>query len=104
MLENLSIFVFVRLAEAVGEGRADTESAEADGQQEETVEVPEALQNEALLTLISNQLGLFRKQLQQTDAKDTNKREWYLIATVLDRVCLLVYGVISLFGLFVVLI
>ena len=82
-------------------------SARAEDQAEEPVaviEASEAVQNEALLTLISNQLGLFRKRMQQTDVKEMNKQEWYLIATVLDRVCLLVYGVISLFGLFIILI
>lgn len=93
-----------RLVEAVG-ARANTEGAE--DQAEEPVgatEASEAVKNEALLTLISNQLGLFRKRMQQTDVKEMNKQEWYLIATVLDRVCLLVYGVISLFGLFIILI
>lgn len=93
-----------RLVEAVG-GTPNTRGAEDQAEEPVAViEASEAVQNEALLTLISNQLGLFRKRMQQTDVKEMNKQEWYLIATVLDRVCLLVYGVISLFGLFIILI
>lgn len=66
--------------------------------------VSEQVQTDALLTLINNQIALFRRKLKENDVKDVNKQEWYLIATVLDRVCLLTYSLIAAFGLFVILI
>ena len=66
--------------------------------------VSEQVQTDALLTLINNQIALFRRKLKENDVKDVNKQERYLIATVLDRVCLLTYSLIAAFGLFVILI
>ena len=61
-------------------------------------------QAKILLTLINNQLAKERRRMQQSDMKDMNKMEWYFIAVVLDRLCLLVYAVIGMFGLFIILI
>ena len=100
--DEIPVFETNRLVEAVSvenNGRITEEDTAA-----AATETPEAVQNEALLTLISNQLGMFRKKLQENDVKAQNKQEWFLIASVLDRVCLIVYAIISLFGLFVILI
>jgi hypothetical protein len=61
-------------------------------------------QAQTLLVLINNQLAMFRMRLQEGDHKEKNRNDWYLIATVLDRFCLICYTVIMLLGLFIVLI
>jgi len=58
----------------------------------------------ALLTLINNQIAHERKRLRKNDSIARNKYEWYIVAIVLDRLCLFGYTVIGLFGLFVILI
>ena len=61
-------------------------------------------QAQTLLVLINNQLAMFRMRLQEGDLKEKNRNDWYLIATVLDRFCLICYTAIMLLGLFIVLI
>jgi hypothetical protein len=53
--------------------------------------------------LICNQLAMFRMKLQEKELKDTNRKEWYLIATVLDRFCLIILSIIMSIGLIAVL-
>ena len=55
-----------------------------------------------LLVLINNQLAIQRMKIQEKDTLDDNKKEWYLIASTLDRFCLLCYSVITLLGLFII--
>ncbi len=58
----------------------------------------------ALLTLINNQIAHERKRLRQSEAASQSKLEWHLVAVVLDRLCLLGYAAVGLFGLFVILV
>lgn len=62
------------------------------------------LSSKAMLALINNQVGAFRSKLKQNDLKNMNKQEWYLIATVFDRLFLIIYIVLALFKIFLVFI
>ncbi len=62
----------------------------------------EFTQIQMLLVLINNQLAMFRMKLQENDLKECNHREWFLIACVFDRVCLIVLSIISSIGLIAV--
>lgn len=46
---------------------------------------------------------MFRMRIQEKDLKDTNRREWYLIASVLDRFCLIVLSIVMSIGLIAVI-
>lgn len=77
-------------------------SSSADEHTPETVS--EQKQTEILLALINNQIAKYCVKLKENDLRETNKREWCLIAIVLDRLCLIGYTIIASFGLFVILI
>lgn len=74
------------------------------GTSEEASKEQDLVQAKALLTLINNQVANERKRLQQDELRQRNRDEWYTIATVLDRLCLLGYAVIGLLGLLIVLV
>lgn len=61
-------------------------------------------QAQLLLTHINNQIAQERKRLRHNETKEHNRNEWYLIAIVLDRMCLLAYTVVALVGLFFILV
>ena len=61
-------------------------------------------QAESLLVLINNQIAMLRRKFQESDLKESNRKEWYLIALVCDRLCLIIYSIVSFVGLFVILI
>ena len=83
---------------------SSTASAAATSAQSGTGNTLDMYQAQTLLVLINNQLAMFRMRLQEGDQKEKNRNDWYLIATVLDRFCLICYTVIMLLGLFIVLI
>lgn len=61
-------------------------------------------QAKTLLSLISNQLAILRLKLQEQDLKDQNKRDWLLVAIILDRFCIFIYLIIMLIGIFIIFI
>lgn len=52
-----------------------------------------------ILVLINNQLALLRMRIQEKDLKNDAKREWDLVALMLDRLCLIFYFILIFFGL-----
>ncbi len=61
-------------------------------------------QSKKLLVLINNQIAMLRIRLQEKDIKEQNKKDWFLIASSLDRFFLYVYIIVMFFGIFVIFI
>jgi hypothetical protein len=55
-------------------------------------------QTQILLTLINNQLAMMRTKFQEEDMKTVNQKDWYIIASCLDRFCLIIYICLSVFA------
>lgn len=64
----------------------------------------DSVQAKTLLILISNQLAMFRSKIKEKESREKNQRDWLVIASVLDRFCLIVYYSVTLFGLFIIFI
>jgi hypothetical protein len=71
-------------------------------QQQESGSLPrqdELSKAQMILVLINNQLAMFRMRIQEKDLKSEAKREWDLVAVILDRLCLICYFILIFFGL-----
>lgn len=59
-------------------------------------------QAKTMLVLINNQLAMMRIKAQEKDSKEQNKKDWHVVSCAFDRMFLMLYVIIMLFGLFII--
>jgi hypothetical protein len=57
---------------------------------------------QSLVTLINNQIAMLRKRLKEKEAQQQAKKEWFLVASIIDRISLFAYILAMCFGLIIV--